>query len=93
MRKIDPAGTISGKAMDVLNDMMVELMERLSVEARNICQMNGAATLRAREVQTAARLLLPGHLFTHAFYEGHRAVYRLVSAQDDARRARAAGGN
>ncbi len=80
LRKIDPKGTISGKAMDVLNDMMCDLLERLAGEAGSVREKNGHATLRSRDIQTGARLLLPGTLFTHAFYEAHRALVATASA-------------
>jgi histone H2B len=86
LRKINPAGTISSKAMNVLNDMICDLMERLATEAQSIREMNNKRTLNMRDIQTAARLMLPGQLSTHAFYEAHRAVRQLIVAQDDARR-------
>ena len=80
LRKIDPKGTISSKAMDVLNDMMRDMLDRLADEAASIREKNGHTTLRARDIQTAARLLFPGSLFTHAFYEGHGALVRVANA-------------
>ncbi len=85
LRKIDPAGTISSKAMDVLNDLMCDVMERLASEAATIRAKDGKATLRAREIQTAVRLVLPGSLFTHAFYEAHRALRSYVESNEPAR--------
>lgn len=81
LRKIDPNGTISSKAMGVLNDMMRDLLERIAGEACNVREKNGHCTLRARDIQTAARLLLPGSLFTHAFYEAHKALVADANAR------------
>lgn len=85
MRKIDPTGTISSKAMTVLNDMMCDLLERLCKEAESIRERNGKTTLKTRDIQTAARILLPGQLFSHAFYEGHRCLAKLLEHDRKAR--------
>lgn len=81
LRKINPSGTISSKAMDVLNDMMGDLLERIAGEAASVRSKGGKATLMTRDIQTAARLTLPGTLFPHAFYEAHRAVRALYESQ------------
>lgn len=74
LRKIDPAGTISSKAMDVLNDMMGDILERLASEAASLRSKAKKATITSIDIQSATRLTLPGSLSMHAFYEGHRAV-------------------
>lgn len=81
LRKGDPAGTISSKAMDVLNDMMNDLLERIAGEAASVRSKDGQGTLMTRDIQTAARLILPGDLYSHAFYEAHRAVRALYESQ------------
>jgi len=81
LRTIDAKGTISSKAMDIMNDMMMDLMERLARETASIAERNGKATLTVRDVQTATRILLPGQLGLHAFYEAHKAVHRFVEAR------------
>lgn len=85
LRKIDPNGTISSKAMDVLNDMMIDLLERLCKEAQNIREMNGVQTLTPRDFQTAARILLPGQLSGHAFYTAQQCLAKYYQACDGAR--------
>jgi histone H2B len=92
LRKIDNKGTISSKAMDVMNDMMGDLLERFAREAGAICDKNQKKTLRTRDVQTAARLLLPGSLFSHAFYEAHHCLGKLIQFDERARLARAFDG-
>jgi histone H2B len=84
LRKIDPAGTISSKAMDVLNDMICDVMERIASEAATIRAKDKKATLMARDIQTAIRLVLPGAVFTHAFYEAHRALRSFVQWREPA---------
>jgi len=90
LRKIDPNGTISSKAMTVLNDMVCDLLDRLCKEAESIRERNGKTTLKTRDIQTAARILLPGQLFTHAFYEGHRCLSKLLEYDRRAREQAAA---
>ena len=81
LRKIDPAGTISSKAMVVLNDLVCDVMERIASEAAAIRAKDKKTTLTTHEIQTAIRLILPGTLFTHAFYEAHRALRSLVHSR------------
>jgi len=80
LRAIDNKGTISSKAMTVMNDMMGDLMERLAKEAGSIAERNRKATLSVRDVQTATRVLLPDQLAHHAFYEAHQAVRAFFNA-------------
>ena len=47
---------------------------QLSAEAVQLSMRNKRLTVRAREVQTAARLVLPGELAKHAVSEGVKAV-------------------
>ena len=47
---------------------------QLSAEAVQLSMRNKRLTVTAREVQTAARLVLPGELAKHAVSEGVKAV-------------------
>lgn len=65
---------ISKKAMDILDNFVDDMFERLAQEAGKLCKMRHANTLSSREVQTAVRLVLPGDLARHAVSEGTKAV-------------------
>lgn len=88
LRKIDPNGTISSKAMDVMNDLVCDLFERISISSKELCQKAGRQTLVIRDINSAVRVLMPGQLGSHAFYEGWRATKRFCDSEDAARNAR-----
>lgn len=66
--------TISSRAMTIMGSFVEDMFERIHGEAVHVAKMNKNKTLTAREVQTSARLLLPGELSKHAMSEGTRAV-------------------
>lgn len=75
--------TISNRAMTIMCSFVEDMFERIHTEAVNVAKINNNKTLTAREVQTSARLLLPGDLSKHAMSEGTRAVakYNTAAAQ------------
>jgi histone H2B len=68
------------RAPQVMNSFMGDLYERIVAEAARLTRLAKRATLSAREVQTAVRLLLQGELGRHAAAEGHKAVTRAAGA-------------
>lgn len=81
--------TISSKAMVIINDMMIDIFERLAHEAHELAVMKKRharqkiTSLKSREIQTAVRLILPGELSKHANQEGARAIKRYFNVKDD----------
>jgi histone H2B len=61
-------------AVGIMNSFITDVFERLAGEAERLSRHSGKHTLSAREVQTAARLILPGELAKHAVSEGTKAV-------------------
>jgi len=76
--------TLSSKAMAILDSFANDLFERISSEAVKLLRLNNKKTLTSFEIQTAARLVLPGELCRHAMQDGVKAVgkYRLQSGHD-----------
>lgn len=74
MRSVNPDAGITTKGMSVLEDFVQDLFERIGREAERVADKNGHATLTARDVQTATRLVLNGQLSEHACNEGRKAV-------------------
>jgi histone H2B len=66
--------------MGVLNSFVEDMFQKLQSEAVNIAKINNTKTLSAREIQTAARLLLPPELAKHAMSEGTKAVAKYNAA-------------
>ena len=63
-----------------------DLFERIGNEAANVCRFSKKQTLSSREVQTAARLILPGKLAKHTVSEGTKAVTKFEAATSRSKR-------
>ncbi|KAI1718392.1 core histone h2A/H2B/H3/H4 domain-containing protein [Ditylenchus destructor] len=74
LKQVNPECGISSKGMAVMNSMMNDVFERLADEGARLSKMSSRSTLSSREVQSAARLVLPGELAKHAVSEGTKAV-------------------
>ncbi|KAJ7292277.1 hypothetical protein O6H91_Y289000 [Diphasiastrum complanatum] len=74
LKMVHPDVEISTKAMGIMNSLVSDLLERLAQEASRLAKYNKKPTVTSREIQTAARLILPGELAKHAVSEGTRAV-------------------
>lgn len=70
---------ISKKSMAIMNSLVIDMFERISLEASKLVRYNKKHTLSAREVQSAVKLILPGELAKHAIIEGAKAVNKLAS--------------
>ena len=65
---------LSGKSMEILDSFANDLFDRLTEEAVKLLRLTGKRTLSHLEVQTAARLILPGDMSRHAVGDGAKAV-------------------
>ncbi|NXX99722.1 H2B protein, partial [Centropus bengalensis] len=81
LKQVHPDTGISSRAMSIMNSLVEDLLERLAAEAARLAQYSQRATITSREVQTAARLLLPGELARHAVSEGTKAVTKYTSSK------------
>uniref|UniRef100_A0A8C5J062 H2B.E variant histone 1 n=1 Tax=Junco hyemalis TaxID=40217 RepID=A0A8C5J062_JUNHY len=81
LKQVHPDLGISSKAMSIMNSFVSDMLERLAAEAARLAQYGRRATLSSREVQAAARLLLPGELARHAVSEGTKAVAKYTSSE------------
>ena len=66
--------TISSKAMAIVNSFVNDNFELLASEASRLANLNRRSTISAREIKSAACLLLPRELADHAMQEGSRAI-------------------
>jgi histone H2B len=77
LKQVHPDLGASAKAMAVLDAFVDDMFGRVVAQAVQLAVQGGRATLSAREVQTAVRLVLPGELGKHAVGEGQRAVAKM----------------
>lgn len=81
LKMVHPDTGISNKAMAIMNSFVNDLFERVAQEAGRVARYNKRGTISSREVQTAARLILPGELAKHAVSEGTKAVTKFNVTQ------------
>ena len=85
LKQVHPDTGISNKAMAIVNAFVADMLERIAVEAGRLAKYNRRNTIASREVQTAARLVLPGELAKHAVSEGTKAVTKYNAHYDQLR--------
>ena len=81
LKQVHPNTGISTKGMAIMNSFMNDIFERLTREAANVARINKKKTLSARDIQTAARFVLPGELAKHAVSEGTKAMAKFNHSQ------------
>lgn len=81
LKQVHPDTGISNKAMAILNSFVQDVFERLASEASKLAAINRRSTISSREIQTAARLILPGELSKHAISEGTKSVTKYSSSR------------
>ena len=75
LKQVHPELQISTDGLTVLSDALDDLMVRLASECQHLVQSNDRATLSARDVEAAVRLLIPpGEVQTLAVKQGQEAV-------------------
>ncbi|PWA64937.1 histone H2B [Artemisia annua] len=79
LKQVHPDLGISSKTMTILNNLMIDMFERIAEDAARLSDYNKRMTLSAREVQAAVKLVLPGELGKHAVAEGTKAISSYVS--------------
>merc|ERR1719198_1186487 len=74
---------ISKQAMAIMNSQVNDTFDRISNEALKLSRISKSATLKARDVTSACRLVLPGELAKHAVAEGSRCLmkYKTLTAR------------
>ena len=81
LKKVAPNQEISAKAMEVMNDLLMDAMRRICDTARGLMNLPGAnKTMDSRTIQCAVKLTVPGELLKHSMCEGHKAIVRYLSA-------------
>ncbi len=65
---------ISQNSMSVMNSLITDLFERISLEASKLARTKKKSTLSARDIRTSVKLLLPDELAKNAIIEGSKAI-------------------
>jgi histone H2B len=72
LKQVHPALGMSQRAVSVVDDVVRDVFERIALQASRLCALRGA-TLEARDLQAAVRLVFPPELAKHAVSEGLKA--------------------
>jgi len=76
LKKIHPSLEISKKAMDVMNDLVMDAMGKLAETATEVMKKTPRKTMDSRAIQTAVKLLFTGGLRMHSVQQGLTATIR-----------------
>ncbi|GLJ50160.1 hypothetical protein SUGI_1067250 [Cryptomeria japonica] len=69
---------ISNKAMLIMDNLVNDIFDKLSSEACKLAKYAKKNTVTSREIQAAAKLMIPGELCKHAVCEGTKAVAKFI---------------
>lgn len=86
MKQVHPQTSLNGEAMDQMSQYTYLFMNGILTRAALLLSMSGQSTLNSREIQAAARLLLPIELAKHAVSEGTKAIVVLQDSKQAARK-------
>ena len=76
LKQVHPKIGLSKKSMIIMNNFVMDSFEKIAQESAKLSKVSKRATLSAREVQSAVRLVLPNELAKHAVTEGTKAVQK-----------------
>ena len=80
LKQVHPKMRVSKKGIAIVNNFVTDTFEQVAMEASKLVRMNKRSTLNSRDVQSAARLVLPGELSKHAVSEATKAMGKLSQA-------------
>ncbi|VCW78684.1 unnamed protein product [Gulo gulo] len=81
LKQVHEGLSLSKKAVSVLDSFIKDIFERIADEASRLARSTQRTTITSREIQTAARLLLPGEIGKHAVSEATKAILRYTFRQ------------
>jgi histone H2B len=76
LKQVHPQIGMSKRAMSIMNPFVADTFDRIASEAGRLVAYNKKATMDARAVQSAVKLVLPGELAKHAESEAQKAVQK-----------------
>eukprot|EP00578_Thalassiosira_sp_NH16_P028430 CAMPEP_0181102278 /NCGR_PEP_ID=MMETSP1071-20121207/14230_1 /TAXON_ID=35127 /ORGANISM="Thalassiosira sp., Strain NH16" /LENGTH=116 /DNA_ID=CAMNT_0023185241 /DNA_START=580 /DNA_END=930 /DNA_ORIENTATION=- len=75
LKETHPTIGITKKSMGIMNDLVVDMMDKLAAEAKTALEKSGKGkTLKEWHCNTATKLVLPGELQKHGVSEGIKAM-------------------
>merc|ERR1712139_7748 len=74
LKQVHPEIGINKATMGILNDLCLEVYQKLARNAGELSRHSGKGHLSAVDIQSAIKLTIPGELAEHAVNESTRAV-------------------
>ncbi|XP_014927579.1 histone H2B subacrosomal variant-like [Acinonyx jubatus] len=78
LKEVIPQRGISSHTLDIMNTLINDIFERISMEACSVMCFRNRCTLTLEDIQKAVYLLLPEKLAKYAVTFGSEAVQRYV---------------
>ncbi|XP_039098024.1 histone H2B subacrosomal variant-like [Hyaena hyaena] len=78
LKEVVPQNGISSHTLDIMNTLINDIFEHISMEASNMMCFRNRRTLTPEDIQKAVYLLLPTKLAKYAVAFGSEAVHRYV---------------
>lgn len=85
LKRIHPGQKLSKNAMNVMNNFMNDMLDRITQCASQLTVYAKRKTLRPIDIQAACKLVLPPNLRSHAHFEGAKAVVQFDNAKTKGR--------
>ena len=79
-KQVHPDLNISKNSMRIIESFVSDFFNRLCRESSQLMASNGNKTLRAEDVLTAIKMVLPGELGKHAYNEAEKAINTYVES-------------
>ena len=81
LKQVHEGLSLSKKAVSLLDSFVNDIFERIADEASRLARSSKCTTITSREIQTAARLLLPREIGKFAVSEANKAIIRYTLSQ------------
>ena len=72
---------INKKAMVIMNNMVYDIFDQMSLISAQLIRYNKKHTLTSKEIEASVKLLFPVDLALHAIQEGRKAVDKFAHSE------------
>lgn len=83
LKEIKPELGISKQAIALINNILVELFEKIAKEARDVMLYSKRSTLGSREIEAGIKLHFPGELCKLAVTASRNSLQKFSESQDN----------
>ncbi len=77
---------ISNKGMEVMNSLVNDLFERIASEASNLAKISKRNTIGKKDIESAAKLVIPGEIGRLIRDEADKALSKFTSSKESTKK-------